>query len=205
MMTVALTGNVGSGKSTVAAIWQEAGIPVLSADAVAREVVQPGTSGLSAVVDSFGPDILDETGALDRDAMRRVVFDDPDARARLESILHPLIGARRDQWVGARGEEGADLVVAEVPLLFEVGLETEFDSSVMVAATQDVCLDRLAESRGLSRDEGLKIWSAQIDPAEKEARADYVIHNNGTLEDLHERALALLDLLRARSRSTGEG
>ena len=102
-------------------------------------------------------------------------------------------------------EEGADLVVAEVPLLFEVGLETEFDSSVMVAATQDVCLDRLAESRGLSRDEGLKIWSAQIDPAEKEARADYVIHNNGTLEDLHERALALLDLLRARSRSTGEG
>ena len=205
MMTVALTGNVGSGKSTVAAIWQETGIPVLSADAVAREMVQPGTSGLSTVVDSFGPDVLDETGALDRDAMRRVVFDDPDARARLESILHPLIGARRDQWVEARGEEGAVLVVAEVPLLFEVGLETAFDSSVLVAATRDVCLDRLSESRGISRDEGLKIWSAQMDPAEKEGRADYVIHNNGTLEDLHERALALLDLLRARSRSTGEG
>jgi dephospho-CoA kinase len=205
MMTVALTGNVGSGKSTVAAIWQEAGVPVLSADAVAREVVQPGTPGLSAIVDAFGPDILDETGALDRDTMRRIVFDDPDARVRLESILHPLIGARRDQWVEARGEEGATLVVAEVPLLFEVGLETEFVSSVMVAATRDACLDRLAESRGLSRDEGLKIWSAQMDPAEKESQADYVIHNNGTLEDLHERALALLDLLRARSRSTGEG
>ena len=203
MMTVALTGNVGSGKSTVAAIWQEAGIPVLSADAVAREVVQPGTPGLSAVVDSFGSDILDETGALDRDAMRRIVFDDPDARARLESVLHPLIGARRDQWVEAGGEEGAVLVVAEVPLLFEVGLETEFDSSVLVAATRDVCLDRLSESRGLSREEGLQIWATQMDPADKEGRADYVIHNNGTLEDLHDRALALLDLLRARSRSTG--
>ena len=203
MVTVALTGNVGSGKSTVAAIWQEAGIPVLSADAVAREVVKPGTTGLSAVVDAFGPDVLDDTGALDRDAMRRVVFDDPDARARLESILHPLIGARRDRWVEERREEGAVLVVAEVPLLFEVGLETEFDSSVMVAATRDVCLERLTESRGLSREEGLKIWSAQMDPAEKESRADYVIHNNGTLADLRDRALALLDLLRARSRSTG--
>ena len=203
MVTVALTGNVGSGKSTVAAIWQEAGIPVLSADAVAREVVKPGTTGLSAVVDAFGPDVLDDTGALDRDAMRRVVFDDPDARARLESILHPLIGARRDRWVEERREEGAVLVVAEVPLLFEVGLETEFDSSVLVAATRDVCLERLTESRGLSREEGLKIWSAQMDPAEKESRADYVIHNNGTLADLRDRALALLDLLRARSRSTG--
>ena len=203
MMTVALTGNVGSGKSTVAAIWQEAGIPVLSADAVAREVVQPGTAGLSAVVDSFGSDILDETGALDRDAMRRVVFDDPDARARLESILHPLIRARRDEWVEAMREEGAVLAVAEVPLLFEVGVEAEFDSSVFVAAARDVCLDRLSDSRGLSREESLKIWSTQMEPTEKEGRADYVIHNNGTLADLRDRALALLDLLRARSRSTG--
>ena len=203
MMTVALTGSVGSGKSTVAAIWQEAGIGVLSADAVAREVVQPDTPGLSAVVDSFGPDILDETGALDRDAMRRVVFEDPDARARLESILHPLIRARRDEWVEAMKEEGAVLAVAEVPLLFEVGLETEFDSSVLVAATRDVCLDRLSESRGLSREESLKIWSTQMEPTEKEGRAAYVIHNNGTLADLRDRALALLDLLRARSRSTG--
>ncbi len=203
MMTVALTGNVGSGKSTLAAIWQEAGIPVLSADAVAREVVRPGTPGLNAVVASFGPDILDESGALDRDAMRRVVFEDPDARARLESILHPLIRARRDEWVEATREEGAVLVVAEVPLLFEVGLETEFDSSVLVAATRDVCLDRLSDFRGLSREESLKIWSTQMEPAEKEARADYVIHNNGTLADLRDRALALLDLLRARSRATG--
>jgi dephospho-CoA kinase len=203
MMTVALTGSVGSGKSTVAAIWQEAGIGVLNADAVAREVVQPGTPGLGAVVDSFGRDILDETGALDRDAMRRVVFEDPDARARLESILHPLIRARRDEWVEAMRKEGAVLVVAEVPLLFEVGLETEFDSSVLVTATRDVCLDRLSDSRGLSREEGLKIWSAQMEPAQKEGRADYVIHNNGTLADLRDRALALLDLLLARSRSTG--
>ncbi len=203
MMTVALTGSVGSGKSTVAAIWQEVGIEVLSADAVAREVVQPGTPGLSAVVDSFGPDILDETGALDRDAMRRVVFEDPEARARLESILHPLNRARRAEWVEAMREEGAVLVVAEVPLLFEVGLETEFDSSVLVAATRDVCLDRLSDSRGLSREESLKIWSTQMEPTEKEGRADYVIHNNGTLADLRDRALALLDLLRARSRSRG--
>ena len=102
MMTIALTGNVGSGKSTVASIWHEAEIPVLSADVVAKEVVQPGTPGLAAVVDSFGSEVLDESGALDRDAMRGVVFDDPDARSRLESILHPLIRARRDEWVEER-------------------------------------------------------------------------------------------------------
>jgi dephospho-CoA kinase len=105
--------------------------------------------------------------------------------------------------VEAVREEGAVLAVAEVPLLFEVGLEAEFDSSVLVAATRDVCLDRLSDARGLSREESLKIWSTQMEPTEKEGRADYVIHNNGTLADLRDRALALLDLLRARARSTG--
>jgi dephospho-CoA kinase len=205
MLTVALTGSVGAGKSTVAAIWQEAGIPVLSADEVAREVVRVGTPGLDAVVEAFGSRILDGTGALDRDAVRKIVFDDREARERLESIVHPLIRLRRDEWVEARRGEGARLVVAEVPLLFEVGLSGDFDVSVMIAADREVCLDRLSAARGLSREEGMKIWSVQMEPAEKEAMADYVVHNNGTLGELRDRALSLLDLLRARSRATADG
>lgn len=200
MMTVALTGNVGSGKSTVASIWRDQGVPLVDADELARRVVEPGSPGLAAVVEAFGPEVVGSDGVLDRDTLREVVFREPEKRERLESILHPLIRAHRDEWIEARREENAAVVVAEIPLLFETGLEREFDVSVFIAASKETCLRRIAESRGITPEEGELIWEAQMDPAEKADRSDYTIWNEAGLEDLREQALALLDLLRARAR-----
>ncbi|MFC1662364.1 dephospho-CoA kinase [Gemmatimonadota bacterium] len=200
MMTIALTGSVASGKSAVAAFWTQAGVPVVDADELAREVVRPGSPGLAAVVEAFGPEILDELGKLRREALRKVVFRSREKRERLESILHPLIGALREGHFRERKAAGALLAVAEIPLLFETGLDEDFDVSVFVAAPQKKCLRRLSETRGIPAEEGLRIWEAQMDPEEKEARADFVIPNNGTLEDLREKALFLLDLLQAQAR-----
>lgn len=200
MLTVGLTGNVASGKSTVAGFWREAGIPVISADCLAREVVERGSEGLSAVIEAFGPKVVNGDGFLRRDVLRAIVFEVPDKRALLESITHPLIRRRRDAWLAERSEEGQPIAAAEVPLLFEADLAHDFDVTVTVAASRDVCLRRLEKKRGISPDEAARIWESQLDPSEKAARADYVIWNDAGLDDLRAQALSLLDLLRARAR-----
>jgi len=199
MMKVAVTGNVASGKSTLSQIWARGGIPLVQADELAREVVEPGTEGLAAVVEDFGREILSEDGRLNRRALGELVFGDPESRTRLEGILHPLILARRNRWMAEREGEGVGLAVAEIPLLFETGLEGSFDVVVFVDAPHEERLRRLREDRGLEEDEAKRMMDAQISPEEKRARADYVVHNAGSLEDLEIRALALLDLLLARS------
>ncbi|MBT8398504.1 MAG: dephospho-CoA kinase [Gemmatimonadetes bacterium] len=200
MLTVGLTGNVASGKTTVATIWSRAGVPVIRADDLARKVVAPGTRGLSRVVEEFGPEVLRVDGGLDRDALRDRVFRDEAKRLRLEEILHPLIEARRKEWFSREQEEGSRLVVAEIPLLFEAGLEGGFGVVVLVVAPREVCLRRLTEDRGLDPEEASRIMGAQIPVEEKIPRVDYVLENGSTTEDLELRALALLDLLRARAR-----
>jgi dephospho-CoA kinase len=200
VLTVALTGNVASGKSTVAGIWRDTGVPVISADHLAREVVERGSEGLSAVTDAFGPEIVTHDGFLRRDVLRGIVFQDPEKRALLESITHPLIRRRRDAWLEEMEIQGHLLAAAEVPLLFEADLADDFDVSVTVAASRDVSLRRLTDTRGISPEESVRIWEAQIDPSEKAARSDYVIWNDGGMDDLRAQALSLLDLLRARAR-----
>ncbi len=200
MLTIALTGNAASGKSTVAGIWAAAGVPVVRADDLAREVVAPGTEGLARVLEAFGAGLLGADGALDRGKLRDRVFRVDDDRRLLEEILHPLIEAERNAWVSRQKESGASLVVAEIPLLFEAGLDGDFSVVVLVAAPPEECLRRLTEDRGLEAREASRILSAQIPQEEKLPRADYVVENGTTLEDLEVRALALLDLLRARAR-----
>jgi len=200
---VALTGNVASGKSEVAAIWSRAGVPVVLADDLARDVVAPGSPGLEAVVQAFGEEILAPDGGFDRAGLRDRVFRDPAERRRLEGILHPLIGAERDRWVRERREEGASLVVAEIPLLYELGLEEEFDVVVVVDAEKEERKRRLVENRGMEAGEASRIMGAQMAEQDKVARADFVLDNSSTLSELEIRALALLDLLRARSRQKG--
>jgi dephospho-CoA kinase len=200
MLKVALTGNVASGKSSVASIWFHAGVPVIRADDLAREVVAPGSLGLERVRDLFGPEVLDADGALDRARLRDRVFRDSADRERLEAILHPLIRARREEWLSAREEEGVNLAVAEIPLLYEVGLEAEFDVVVVVDAGVALRHKRLVEDRGIDGEEATRIMQAQMPSSDKLERADYVLDNQGTLEDLEIRALALLDLLQARAR-----
>ncbi len=202
MISVGLTGNVGSGKSAVADVWRQAGLPVISADALAREVVARGTPGLAAVVEAFGSEVLASDGSLDRDVLRGVVFQDASAKERLERILHPRIWTLRDQWMRVQHENRAEVVVSEVPLLFEEDLEADFHVTVVVDAPDEVRLHRLTHLRGMSEDDARRVMAAQLSSEEKRGRADHVLLNAGTLEDLAERARVLLDEIRADLRKT---
>lgn len=196
MIVVRLTGNVASGKSTVARIWAEAGVPVVSADDLAREVVRPGSAGLARVVEAFGEEVLDSRGRLDRDRMRDLVFRDPEARRRLESILHPLIAAQRDRWLAEQQAAGAGLVVAEIPLLFEAGLEGEVDRVVVVDAPDEERVRRMVEDRGQDPDEARRILAAQLPASGKREQAHHVLENRGSPGELRVAALRLLEELR---------
>jgi dephospho-CoA kinase len=195
-VSVGLTGNIASGKSTVTALWKEVGVPVASADELARVVVQPGSHGLSAVIEAFGEEILEDDGSLNRGALSSLVFQDKEARHRLEAIVHPRIRVLRDRWMRERIAGQEAICVSEIPLLFEVGLEGDFDATVFVDASESVRLDRLRETRGLSAERARAIMGAQMDPELKRARATYVLVNDGDLEALEDQAQMMLADLR---------
>ena len=198
LRSIALTGSFGAGKSEVARAWADAGVPVVSADELARVVVAPGTDGLAELRRAFGDAVIRPDGTLDRLAMRSLTFRDESARRRLEAILHPRIAALREEWLRMRRAEGHALVAAEIPLLFETGQDKDFDVVVAVDAPMDTRLRRLSEHRGLDDDEARRIMAAQLDPAEKRRRAHHVIINDGSLAQLRERATDVLGQLRVR-------
>ena len=198
-LNVALTGSIASGKSTVAALWAAAGIPVASADDFARRAVAPGSPGLEEVVAVFGTGVLLPEGGLDRAALRARVFRDDAARARLEAIVHPRVRTFRDAWLREQVAAGAPLVVSEIPLLFETGMERDFDVTVLVDAPEEIRLGRLTETRGLAPEEARRMMEAQMPAAEKRARADIVVENEGTRDELVRRASEVLDELRRRT------
>ncbi len=197
MIQVGLTGNVASGKSAVARVWAEAGVPVVRADDLARDAVAPGRPARKEIIALFGDRAFKEDGSLDRGRMRDLAFRDPESRKRLEGVLHPHIRALREQWLQDRRLEGAPLVVSEVPLLFEVGMEDLFDVIVVVDAPESVREERLVVDRGIRRSEARRLLAAQGDPKLKLAKADHVIRNEGTLRALEESAVSLLSSLRA--------
>ena len=199
---VGLTGGVGSGKSTVARILADRGVPVVDADTIAREVVEPCAPAYREVVEAFGPGILREDGTLDRGALGRMVFSDPALRRRLEGITHPHILRRMSEEIDRIGDRGCELVVLDIPLLFEVGLEDMCDEVWVVWATKEHRSERVASRDGLDGDEVERRMGAQMPLEDKVGRADVVIDNDGSLEDTSERARRLLDaaLRRARDR-----
>lgn len=203
MLSVGLTGNVAAGKSAVATVWAQEGVPVISADELAREAVTPGSEGYERVVETFGAGVVGADGTLDRSRLRDIVFRDQDARRRLEGILHPLIWRLRTEWMARRAAEGHDVAVAEVPLLFEAGLEDDFDVIVLVDAPQDVRRARLVELRGIEPAEAERIMEAQLDPAIKRARSDHILENDLGLEELAEKARALLQRITEQARAEG--
>lgn len=185
MRRVGLTGGVASGKSTVATILTELGAVVIDADLLAREVVEPGTPGLAAVVDAFGETVLTDDGRLDRPALGARVFGDEGARRRLEAILHPLIRARGAELEAAAPADA--LVVHDIPLLVESGQADRFDAVVVVDVPVRTQVERMVADRGWSREDAEARVAAQASREQRRAAATYVIDNTGTRDDLRER------------------
>jgi dephospho-CoA kinase len=184
---IGLTGNVASGKSSVARVWARRGAPVVDADALARDAVAPGSTGLEHVRRLFGDAVVTGEG-LDRAALRRIVFSDPSARKLLEGIIHPEVGRLREEEEARLMAAGATFVVHDIPLLFEVGLAEEFDLVVLVDAPETIRAERLARDRGLSPAEIQGLMASQGPAAEKRRKADVVIDNEGSLADLEAEA-----------------
>lgn len=195
MLVVGLTGNVAAGKSAVAELWREAGVPVVSADDLARAAVAPGTDALALIAELFGPRVVGEHGVLDRAAVRRIVFHDEEALRGLEAVVHPEVRRLLDEWTAEQRDAGAEVAVWEIPLLFETGMECEVDVVVVVDAPAGVRRRRIVETRGLSRAEADAVMGAQLDAGEKRRRADVVVENAGTREELAARAAEVLGVL----------
>ena len=188
-MQIGLTGGIGSGKSTAAGRFAELGALVIDADALAREVVEPGTEGLAAVVAEFGEQVLDGAGRLDRPALARVVFGDDAARRRLNAILHPRIRARAAELIAAAPP--GTVVVQDVPLLVETSQSGRYDLVVVVEAPDELRVRRLGRDRGMPAEEVRARMAAQATDEQRRAAADVVLVNDGTPEDLRAKVDAL--------------
>jgi dephospho-CoA kinase len=188
-----LTGGVASGKSSVARRFRERGLAVIDADALARQVVEPGSPGLEALRAAFGDWLIDPTGRLDRAALGRVVFADADKRRQLNAILHPRIAAATQERAQALEQGGARWACYEAALLVENGLADAFRPLVVVAAPQAVQLARLIARDGLSNEEAAARIAAQLPLEAKLAVADFVIDNHGDLAALQARADDVLE------------
>jgi dephospho-CoA kinase len=192
MQVFGLTGGIGSGKSTVASVIEEYGIPVVSADELSRMVVTRGSKGLAAVVDEFGEAILTPEGHLDRAKLAEIVFSDPERRVTLEKILHPRIRERFEEVLDALEKAGQRTVVYEVPLLFENNLQEILDGVIVVASRDDLRIARVSDRDGLSAADIRARMAAQMDDTKRQALADYVITNNGDRMDLRREVEILI-------------
>lgn len=184
---VGLTGGIACGKSTVARRFAALGVPVVDADAIARDVVRPGTSGLSAVREAFGDGVLATDGALDRKALGARVFGDDAARRRLEAILHPRIAAESAARFRSLQDSGAPYLLYEAALLVETGRHRDLAALVVVAASPGTQLARLVARDGEGEDAARRRIAAQMPIEEKVSVADHVIWNDGTIADAHAR------------------
>lgn len=181
MLRIALTGGIGSGKSTVSGLFADLGVPIADADVLAHALTAPGEPALEEIREAFGPDVLRADGTLDRPALRGIVFADPAARLRLEAILHPRIRARMLAWIG---EAGAPYVLLAIPLLFETGQTDLADRILVVDLPQELQLHRVMARSGLDEAEVRRILASQATRAVRLAGAHDLIDNSGTLEAL---------------------
>ncbi|MFE7856398.1 dephospho-CoA kinase [Streptomyces sp. NPDC057403] len=185
MLKVGLTGGIGAGKSEVSRLLVECGAVLIDADRIAREVVEPGTPGLAAIVDAFGPDVLTADGTLDRPRLGSIVFADPEKLAVLNSIVHPLVGARSRELEEAAAEDA--VVVHDVPLLAENGLAGLYDVVIVVDASPETQLDRLVRLRGMTEEDARARMAAQATREKRREIADVVIDNDVPLPELRRR------------------
>ena len=191
MIRLGLTGSIGSGKSTVAEMLRSRGIPVLDADAIARQVSRdPGT--LEAVKLEFGPEYVLETD-LNRPKVAELVFNNPEARARLNAIIHPRVRAEMTRLQTDLEAEGAQVVVQDIPLLFENGYEKMFDATILVDAPLEDRITRVQARDGLTREAILARDAAQMPANEKRLKGTYILENDGDLTHLERQLVAVLE------------
>ncbi|MFD6286596.1 dephospho-CoA kinase [Streptomyces sp. NPDC060205] len=202
MLKVGLTGGIGAGKSEVSRLLVEHGAVLIDADRIAREVVAPGTPGLAAVVDAFGEDVLAADGTLDRPKLGSMVFADADRLAVLNSIVHPLVGARSRELEEAASADS--VVVHDVPLLTENGLAKLYDLVIVVDAATETQLDRLVRLRGMTEADARARMAAQATREKRREIADVVIDNDVPLEALRRRVREVWTDLERRARTAGE-
>jgi dephospho-CoA kinase len=193
---VGLTGGIASGKSTVAEILKRQGAAIINADVLAREVVEPDRQAWTEIVNTFGTAVLQPDRALDRQKLRAIIFDDPDARKKLESIIHPQVRALAEQRIREHAAAGYAVIVYEVPLLFEGNLQEWLRPVILVACDVDTQRKRLQSRDNLNAVQAQKHIEAQMSLEEKRCLADYVIENNGSLEDLERQVQAVLEKIK---------
>jgi dephospho-CoA kinase len=198
MLLVGLTGNIGSGKSTVARMLSERGATIIDADVLARRAVELGTPAYTKIVARWGTAVLSPDGHLDRAALRRVVFADQDQLEELNEIVHPEVERLRDHLVEQARARDDRIVVCDIPLLLEKGMAYRFDRILLVDAPRPIRLERLLHDRGLQTTEAMEIIAAQMPAELKRARADFIVENGGTLTQLERRVQDLwASLMRA--------
>lgn len=197
MRRVALTGGIATGKSYVRAQFERLGVPTIDADTLAREAVAVGSPGLAAVVDRFGRDVLGPSGALDRHKLGSIVFMDPAARRDLEGIIHPAVRRATELWFDNLDPARYAFALAEIPLLYEVGRDRDFDAVIVTAVDPETQVRRVIERDGATEAEARQRLAAQWPIGEKVARADYVIRTDGTFEETDAQVRAVLEQLQA--------
>jgi len=203
MLVVGLTGGISSGKSTVSKMIEQAGIPVICADELARKVVEPGSPGMEEIRRTFGEGVIDSKGGLDRAAMARVVFADSSLRKTLESIIHPRVEEERDRRIHLLARQGHEIAVVDVPLLFEAGWQDAFDLIVVVYAPREVQETRLIARDGITTEEARARLDAQMSIEHKRDLADRLIDNSESMDETHrqvERILQDLKMMAARKK-----
>ena len=202
MFLIGLTGNIAAGKTTVARHFAAWGATLIDADVLARDAVAPGTSALRAIAARWGAAVLAPDGSLDRATLRGIVFADPAARAALDAIVHPEVARRREAAVAAAASRGDRLVVSDIPLLFEAGLEHTVEGIVLVDAPRAQRRERLLRDRGLDAATADAMLDAQWPSERKRARATWIIDNTGSPADLEAAARAVFDAISARAAIT---
>ena len=196
MKLVGLTGGIASGKSTVAEILKRQGAAIINADVLAREVVEPGHQAWTEIVNTFGIAVLQPDRTLDRQKLRAIIFDDAAARKKIESIIHPQVRALAEQRIREHAAAGYAVIVYEVPLLFEGNLQEWLRPVILVACDVDTQRTRLQSRDNLSAAQAQKHIDAQMSLEAKRRLADYVIENNGSLEDLKRQVQAVLEKIK---------
>jgi dephospho-CoA kinase len=192
---IALTGGIATGKSYVASKLREAGVPLVDADVLSREVVAPGTAGLSAVRRRFGPDAVRRDGTMDRVRVAQIVFKDKRARLDLEAIIHPAVQKAVNEFFDALPKR-TPFAIADIPLLFETSREKQFDAVVVVACPRDMQLQRVMERNKLSKEDAERRLAAQLPIEKKVEKATYVIKTDGTFDQTDEQVASLIEKLR---------